>query len=146
ARVLHDGLQQLLIGAKFNTSHIKKQLSEKDGIKKELEELNKILDQSIEASRSLSYELSPPILHDRGFLAALNWLSEMPHMQNLAININADSDIPELSQNLKVFFFQSVRELLINTIKHADVDEAEVRVSGDDENVVIEVIDRGKGF
>lgn len=146
ARVLHDGLQQLLIGAKFNTSRVKNKLSGQNEIREELEELNQILDQSIEASRSLSYELSPPILHDHGLSAALHWLADMPHMKGLTINIQTDNEIPDISQNLKVFLFQTVRELLINIIKHADIDQAEIRLSSDNENVVIEVVDQGKGF
>ncbi len=147
ARVLHDGLQQLLIGAKFNASLIEKRLSgQKNEVSREVKKLNEILDQSIESSRSLSYELSPPILHDQGLLAALHWLAGMRHMEGLAITIHQEGEIPELSQNLKVFFFQSIRELLVNIIKHANADEAEVRVSGDGGNVIVEVIDRGKGF
>ncbi|MEX0719776.1 MAG: response regulator [Balneolaceae bacterium] len=146
ARVLHDGLQQLLIGAKFNTKHIKNQLVDQDEITGQLKELDEILDQSIEASRSLSYELSPPILHDQGLLAALHWLTEIPHMKGLSIEIQADKKIPPLSQNLKVFLFQVVREFLINIIKHAKVDKAKVRVSSDKENICVEVIDKGAGF
>src|SRR5690625_6008661 len=62
ARVLHDGLQQLLIGAKMNTSLVSGRLSDNTRVSRELDQLQEILDQAIEASRSLSYELSPPIL------------------------------------------------------------------------------------
>lgn len=146
ARVLHDGLQQLLIGAKFNTKNISNQITGQEDVKAQLEELNEILDQSIEASRSLSYELSPPILHDHGLIAALDWLSDMRHMKGLDIQIHTKNEIPELSQNLKVFLFQVVREFLINVIKHADVDQAEVRLSSENGKICVEVIDEGKGF
>ncbi|MEX0608387.1 MAG: response regulator [Balneolaceae bacterium] len=146
ARVLHDGLQQLLIGAKFNTKLISNQVTGQNEIKEQLEELNEILDQSIEASRSLSYELSPPILHDHGLLAALQWLANMRHMKGLTIEIHAENEIPKLSQSLKVLLFQEVKELLINVLKHAHVDKAEVRLSSDEKNISIEVIDEGRGF
>lgn len=146
ARVLHDGLQQLLIGAKFNSSLIKNRLKGQDELKDEIDQLNKILDQSIEASRSLSYELSPPILHDQGLVAALEWLADMRHMKGLKIEIYDDSEVPELSQNLKVFFFQTVRELLVNIIKHAETDRAKVHIFSDEKNINVEVIDEGKGF
>src|SRR5690625_2044196 len=146
ARVLHDGLQQLLIGAKMNTSLISGRLSDNTRVSRELDQLQEILDQAIEASRSLSYELSPPILHDHGLTAALHWLADLPHMHGLSIDIDADSDIPPLSQNLKVFLFHAVRELLSNIIKHAEVNQAEVVLSVQDGYVCVEVIDQGKGF
>lgn len=146
ARILHDGLQQLLIGAKFNTSLISKRLTGQGEVEDQLKELNQILDQSIEAARSLSYELSPPILHDQGLLAGLHWLANMRHMKGLNINFQAEDEMPELPQNLKVFLFQAIKEFLINIIKHAGVDSAEVHITSDDEMLYIEVSDRGKGF
>lgn len=146
ARVLHDGLQQLLIGAKFNANLIKKHLPTESKVIYEINHLVQILDQSIEASRSLSYELSPPILHDHGLTAALHWLAGMRHMQGLSIDIKVDENLPTLSQNLKVFLFQAIRELLINVIKHAGVDKAEVHISFETTIIRIEVIDEGKGF
>ena len=146
ARVLHDGLQQLLIGAKFNSSLIKNRLRNQDELRDEIDQLNKILDQSIEASRSLSYELSPPILHDQGLLAALRWLAEMKHMKGLNVDITNENEVPELSQNLKVFLFQAVRELLANILKHAGTNQAKVRLSSNKNHIFVEVIDEGKGF
>ncbi|MEX0905513.1 MAG: response regulator [Balneolaceae bacterium] len=146
ARILHDGLQQLLIGAKFNTKLIKKRLPEENDVTEEIHQLEKILDQSIESSRSLSYELSPPILHDNDLSAALHWLAEMRHMHGLSISIEIINELPPLSQNLKVFLFQAVRELLINIIKHAEVEKATVKASYEEPNISLEVIDHGKGF
>lgn len=146
ARVLHDDLQQLLIGAKFNTHLLSKRLSGEKEIKEEIDEISQILDQSIESSRSLSYELNPPFLHDEGLLRALQWLTDMRHMQGLSIQIQCEKKLPELSKNLKIFLFQAVRELLINIIKHARTDEAELRLSYMEDNLFIEVIDNGKGF
>lgn len=145
ARVLHDGLQQLLIGAKFNTKNMMGQISDPN-VKEQLEEIIAIMDQAVESSRSLSYELSPPILHDHGLIAALHWLAGMRHMKGLSICINENNEIPKLPQNLKVFLFQVVRELLINVLKHAEIDKAEVNVSCEDEHIYIEVADEGKGF
>src|SRR5690625_353350 len=146
ARVLHDGLQQLLIGAKMNTSLVSGRLSDNERVSRELQQLQEILDQAIEASRSLSYELSPPILHDHGLIAALHWLADLPHMQGLSVHIDADKEIPPLSQNLKVFLFHSIRELLINIIKHADVNRADVVIRTSERYICIDVIDEGKGF
>lgn len=146
ARVLHDGLQQLLTGAKLHASLIRNRLSGQTEAVEQVDKLNQILDRSVEASRSLAYELNPPILHDHGLLAAVQSLADMPHMQGLKINIHADDEIPSLSQNLKVFFFQAIRELLNNVIKHANVNKAEVCLTNDEEKFCIEVIDQGDGF
>jgi signal transduction histidine kinase len=52
-----------------------------------------------------------------------------------------------LSQDVKVFLFESIRELLFNTVKHAQVDSAAVDVEILAGKVVqITVSDRGLGF
>lgn len=45
-----------------------------------------------------------------------------------------------------VLLFQSVRELLLNVVKHADVGSAEIVISKDDSTLRISVNDDGCGF
>jgi signal transduction histidine kinase len=40
----------------------------------------------------------------------------------------------------------AVRELLMNVIRHADTDFANLEITGEDGRIIIRVIDRGAGF
>ncbi len=62
------------------------------------------------------------------------------------MDFHNEEDISEISEILKVFLFQVVRELLLNIVKHAGVDQAEMRLSKTDDDICIEVIDHGRGF
>ncbi len=73
AKVLHDHLQQLLVAAKFRLTILGR--GEDDIVKKATKEVEDLIDESILASRNLTAELSPPILHEAGLNAGLQWLA-----------------------------------------------------------------------
>ena len=127
AKILHDHLQQLLVGAKFRVAILGK--SDDDVIRNRAAEVEGLLDESIRASRSLTAELSPPILHDVGLLHGLGWLARwMSERHGLFVDLVVEGDIPLLVEDVKVLLFESVKELLFNAVKHARVHTASVNV------------------
>ncbi len=143
AQVMHDGLQQILVGAKYRLA-----LIERSGDKKKAaSEVADIIDDAIETSRSLTAELSPPILHQSGFIAALEWLVRwMRDRHGLNVDLTASEKIYFPQEELAVFLFQATRELLFNVIKHAGVKAATVCVRRSGGQIRIAVEDRGSGF
>jgi len=71
ARLLHDDLQQLLVAAKFSLRTQSSQRADDSS----LDNVCALLDQSIAASRSLTAELVPPMLYEKGLSEALRWLA-----------------------------------------------------------------------
>ncbi len=147
AEVLHDHLQQLLVGARFNVSILQGQLHDKEQISS-VQQIEDLILQSIEATRTLTAELSPPILQKEGFVAALHWLAGwMQEKHGLHMDIQADDQAEPASEEVAVVLFRSVRELLFNVVKHAKVDRARVVARRpDDGHVEILVEDDGAGF
>ncbi|HON67798.1 MAG TPA: PAS domain-containing protein [Phycisphaerae bacterium] len=145
ALLMHDHLQQLLIAARMKIGAIA-QVVREDRAATWVRQAAQLLDESIAASRSLSVELSPPMLYESGLGAALDWLAQqMEEKHGLRVDVQA-SDEPE-DEDIRVFLFQCVRELLFNVVKHAQVPQAEVRVKRlDEDRIIITVSDRGKGF
>ena len=142
AKALHDGLQQMLVGMKMQLPLC----SGPEG-RRHLARIEEILDSTISASRSLSYELSPPILHDSGLPEALEWLVRwFGETEDLAVGLKVDPGLPFLPENTRVFLFQAIRELLQNVLRHAGVRDAEVEVAAIEDRVVVAVRDRGQGF
>ena len=144
AKILHDHIQQLLVAAKFRVT-ILGRLGD-DVIKQASKEVEELIDDSIVASRSLTAELSPPILHEAGLNAGLQWLARrMPEMQGLFVELELEED-GDLPQDIKLLLFESVRELLFNVVKHAHTRSARINVRRVDGLLQVVVSDHGVGF
>lgn len=146
AEVLHDHLQQILVAAKMQVGMLAQRPG--DAVMGEgLERVDNLLKRSIDASRSLTVELSPPILYDAGLAAALHWLSRsMAENHNLRVTVIAQPEAEPESDNIRALLFQSVRELLFNVVKHARATTAEVSLIKCDSEVEVLVSDEGAGF
>jgi PAS domain S-box-containing protein len=146
AKVLHDHLQQLLVGAKFRTAILGR--NEGTAVRQTAHEIEGLLDDAIGASRSLTAELSPPILYGAGLSAGLQWLARwMAERHGLQVELTIMDNTDPSSESVKVFLFESVRELLFNIVKHAQTDSARLDLRhGPDNMLQIVVADSGKGF
>ncbi len=109
--------------------------------------MNDLISQSIQTSRTLTGELSPPILLESGLIAALEWLvRSMQEKYGLAVDLKTEGQAIPSSQELAVLLFQAVRELLFNVVKHAQVKEASVQIRRLDRHLQIMIQDKGIGF
>jgi PAS domain S-box-containing protein len=144
ASLLHDHLQQLLVGAKFRLSVLKKTGDE--GTRLAAAEIDELMNESIKSSRFLTAELSPPILHDAGINAGLEWLGRrMADTQGLLIDLTTEP-IEGLPEDMTILLFESVRELLFNVAKHANTNAANIQLATIDGALQITISDRGVGF
>ena len=143
AKTLHDGLQQILIAIKMHLP-----LCAGPNAATAAEKIAPLLNEAILTSRTLAYELSPPVLHDSDLPTALQWLARwFQEKQRLRVNLNVDSDAAAVDESIKIFLFHTVRELLLNAVKHSGAKEAEVSVSTiADGGIRVQVRDRGRGF
>ena len=147
AQMLHDNLQQLLVGAKFQLAALRAP-EEGDSRVEAIDLMESLLNQSLEASRSLTVELSPTILYETGLDAALLWLArQMKAKHGLEVQTDIRARLVQDEDGVVVLLFHAVRELLLNVVKHAGVRLARValdRVDGDWVRIVVS--DQGQGF
>ncbi len=144
ARILHDHLQQLLVAVKFRAAVLGRGGDEL--LRKATKEIEDLIDESIAASRSLTAELSPPILQEAGLKAGLQWLARrMTDKQGLFVELGIEED-EDFPQDIKVLLFESVRELLLNVVKHAETRSATVNVRRIGNHLQVIVSDQGVGF
>jgi signal transduction histidine kinase len=146
ATILHDHIGQILAMSKIKLgSLMESSLScVDDGSIKEIREY---VDHAISYTRSLTFELSPPILYDLGLEASLEWLSEQIIEQfSIVCEFENDSHLKPVSEEIRVFTFTAVRELLANVVKHAHASRAKVTARRINRNMVIHVADDGVGF
>ncbi len=147
AEILHDDLQQLLAAAKFHLGLLKSQVKQDPSQQALAGQIEQMLKEAIEKSRSLSHELSPAVLHGGDFAGALRWLAEQVQAKHgLVVHVQAAGTIDVRSDALRSFLYKAALETLFNVVKHAGVKNAYVRVRRLGRYVGLSVLDRGRGF
>ena len=112
-----------------------------------LRDVYETIGQTINHVRSLIVDLSPPVLHDLGFVPAVRWLARRTREQHgVQVEVVDDARPKPLDEDVRVLLFRSVSELLTNAVRHAQASSAIVRLSREDEHVHVVVVDDGVGF
>lgn len=147
ATELHDYLQQLLVYGKLTIGQGKRRVADASAAADVMKKVDEVLSEALTYTRTLVAELSPPVLRDHGLAAGLKWLAEYmkKHEQTVRVTV-PEGEGPQLPDDQVMLLFQSVRELLINALKHAETGEVTVTMEQLNENLSITVSDKGKGF
>lgn len=147
ARVLHEDIQQMLVAAKLQTGILVNRHPDENSMMS-AQRIDDLIDQTLSASRTLTTELSPPILYSGGLGPALHWLARrFLEKHGLEVEIIFEPSEEPLDENVRIFMFEAIRELLFNTVKHSGVMKACVKVLLNAEyRVQVVVSDEGKGF
>lgn len=110
-----------------------------------------VIEQSIEDTRTLSFEISPPILYHLGLGPAFDWLCEETHKKHgLTVLFDDLTDFededPRNERETNILCFQVLRELLFNAVKHAQAQTIRVTLARDAGHVFMTIEDDGIGF
>lgn len=151
ASLLHDDLQQHLAAIKLQLEMLVHRCGQekiRSDLVDALRMIHRLLEESIQKTRNLSLELSPPPLHRQNLPAVLNWLvREMKQKHGIDVSLQEDlKSTPDDARELNSLVFRSVRELLFNVLKHAGVKSAHIAVWEDGPHLCICVHDSGRGF
>jgi signal transduction histidine kinase len=146
ATALHDGVGQILAMARIKLSTLRARIYPDSAIEL-LNDLQESLDEAISATRSLTTEISPPILYQLGLGAALEGLVETFRIRHgLPAVYREEGRAEPLNVETRIFLYQSTRELLMNALKHAEAAGVIVACVRHDDTIAITVTDDGVGF
>src|SRR5262249_9725595 len=147
ASTLHDGLQQLLFSAGITLDQALKANSHAEHVGL-LQRARADIKEGMEAARTLSVNLFPPVLHIGGLPAALRWLAKRTQEQyNVVVSVTADPFANPEASDVRILLFEGVRELLFNAVKHAHVDRIDVNLAlGPGDPIHIQDRDEGIGL
>jgi PAS domain S-box-containing protein len=146
ATELHDHVGQILALAQIKLGGLRESAGS-TSLATPMDEVRRLVEQTIQYTRSLTFELSPPILYDLGFEAAVEWLAELMQEQHgLRIEVQSDKGPKPLDDEIRVLLFQTVRELLVNVIKHAQASQVRVAIDREGADLRIKVEDNGVGL
>jgi signal transduction histidine kinase len=140
---LHDVIGQNLALGKMRIRLLEKQSSIKP---EDLKEIREIIEEAIHQTRSLTLELSPPILYTLEFPAAVQSLAGLVFdKQGITVNVIHEGDTPHLDDDLRAILFSAIRELFVNIVKHAGASSVEVALRTFDATLRIVIYDNGLG-
>lgn len=145
--LLHDEVQPLLVAARLSLSSLSARTAKEDLLRVTGETCNHI-SSVIQVARSLSVQLSPPQIRERGLIPALQslvrWVADN---HRLTVDLQVMTDAEPADVGVRRHCFNVIRELLMNVVKHAGVSKASVSLAQvDDATLRIIVADGGCGF
>ena len=150
ATVLHDAVGQTLALAKLKVESMREQQQSQqsaNGLPGRLAEVYGLIDYAVQHTRTLTNELSPPVLYELGLEAALQWLADRAREQHgLTAEFEDDGQPKPVGPEVRTVLFQAARELLVNVAKHARATRCQVSIRRAGNEIEIRVEDDGSGF
>ncbi len=146
ASALHDGIGQSLYAMSMSAAMLRGIRDNKDR-NEVLDEMVRTIDQAINDTRNLTFELCPPALYEVSLSAAIEWLAEEFEKRNeIACRVSHTKVPHALSNDARGFMFMAIRELLANVAKHANANTVDISLQEKDGMLLVTVADDGVGF
>lgn len=146
ATELHDRIGQTLAIIKMKLGMLAQSQPAGCG-SNEIRGLQELFDQVIQDTRTLTFEISPPVLYELGLEAAIRWLAgNLREQHRMDIHVYDNGDPKPLEDDFRVLAFQAARELLFNAVKHSGAERVDVYIQREGDNLRIEIHDDGVGF
>jgi PAS domain S-box-containing protein len=106
SKILHDHIQQLLVAARMQVEWLKRD-TDAERVHSVAQGVSSILGEALDASRSLTIELSPPVLHEAGLIGGLSWLaSRMQEKNQFKVNLRSDSRAEPAGEEMRLLLFE----------------------------------------
>jgi PAS domain S-box-containing protein len=155
AREIHDDLGGTLTALKMETHWLKTERpanKEATPLLGHIREMEQLINNATNVMRRIITGLRPTILDDLGLLAALEWQAAQFHKSTgIACRVNCvcaeDEDCAnELDKPRSIALFRIVQEALTNVARHSGASRVEIEFHRNDEEIVMSIIDNGRGM
>jgi signal transduction histidine kinase len=113
-----------------------------------LKSISKALLKSTQSTREAIFNLSPPQLSEIGLYSAVHdWMdNQIDSKYDIGTSISGESESFYLEDNTKFLMFRSIRELMMNVLKHARASQLKVDFKRKGALLKVTVEDNGIGF
>ena len=154
SREIHDELGQALTGIRMDMDRIDEQLARASmpadlalALRAKVSAARRLIDTASATARRVSRQLRPSVLDVLGFGAAVEWqLEEFRTRTGIDAELVADEPVPDVPEPTSVALFRILQETLTNVMRHAAATAVTIRLSHEDQSVVLEIMDNGRGF
>lgn len=146
ARELHDGAGQMLTSLLVRIKTLEKE-SDTPALQSRLQSLLDMVSETIEQVRELSYRLRPAALEEFGLPVALGILvGEMTEGSSVNAHFNTNVTREALPPGIEVTMYRIAQEALTNVVRHSQAQTVEVRLTEENNAIVMRIQDNGRGF
>lgn len=145
ARDLHDGVVQDLAGSSYALSTVAARPAVDAGVREELDAVGRSLRTSMRSLRSLLVEIYPPDLHTGGLAAALHDVVAPLTAAGVAVDVDVSGE-ESASEDAVALVWRVAQEGVRNVVHHAGATRVSLTVHREDGQLVLEVVDDGRGF
>jgi signal transduction histidine kinase len=145
---LHDGIGQMLTGLKLHAEKLKSIQFLDEKHKKQFEKLVLLIQDIIQTTRQISFNLMPSVLNDFGLSSALKLLCDQTsEISDVRVDFEGDTGTRiSMSRLMETSLYRIAQEALNNAIKHSGADRIKIKLEHSQNRVILEIADDGKGF
>jgi signal transduction histidine kinase len=142
---LHDLVGGTLLSARLKLGMLQAALEEEHGCR--VDEIREQLRQCVEGTRTLTFQISNPLLYEVGLEAALeSLLNRLGEERDFQVVFEAEAEAVSLPETIKVLLYRVVSELLINVGKHSRAKTVRLTLQREADRFTTIVEDDGVGF
>jgi len=146
AKDLHDGLGPLMSTVKMSLSALNDRIKDPSGIEI-LNNTNHLVNESINALKDISNNLSPHILSNFGLASAINtFTAKINQTKAIEIDFKSNMENQRLENDKEVVLYRAACELINNAIRHSGASKIEIELNKHEKFVTLQFYDNGRGF
>ncbi len=147
ARDMHDGLGPLLSAIKLYVNELNSATLDDQERKELITHSNELLDEAVNATRTISNNLMPTVIHSYGLIKAVKAFCDKVNKTNrLNIEFETENIEERFDSNLELILFRVISELINNTIKHAAAENVFILLIKTGDKLKLYFKDDGVGF
>lgn len=146
AQDLHDGIGQMLTGLRLHSEKVKSFSFINAKQEKSFDELQNLIQETIEATRTVSFNLAPSVLSDFGVVPAIRILTEqVAKISDLKFDFQA-LNVRRLPEGIEVCLYRITQEAIHNAVKYSKASLIIIQITDNKDVVKLLVADNGEGF
>jgi PAS domain S-box-containing protein len=147
ARELHDGATQNLVALTLNMAPVLEAIDVAPATRAMIEECMRLIDESTNELRTISYLLHPPLLEELGLSRTLRgYVEGFSKRSGIAVSLTAQGELDRLGFDLELAVFRIVQESLSNVHRHSHSSTANILLVREGSSLNLEIADQGRGI
>lgn len=148
ARSLHDDTAQVISMLIIQLERIENMLPQNDpDLCRKVNESHKVATLLLENLRKVIWDLRPSILDDLGLIPAIRWYAQT-NLKDSGVQVEVDrgNEVIRLPPHLETLLFRISQEAVSNILRHANASKVTINLLPEDDRMVLEIRDNGRGF
>jgi signal transduction histidine kinase len=151
AREIHDELGQMLTALKMDVALLQRKVKNVNPNLNEavndMQAMSGLIDDTIKSVRKIATELRPEILDELGIKDAIEWETQIfRNRTGIECEFITNLNEQNLERDQATALFRILQEAFTNIARHASATEVIVTLNHEDNELIMEITDNGKGI